>query len=445
MTGEPFQGLWLANPDIVLYSVFFVMSWKYFGFHMILMLAGLQQIPRELDGGRGVDGATPWQTFRHITLPLLGPTLRVSAFLAMIGSLQLFDLVWVMTGGGPVDASNTMATYLIDWGFRRSEFGYASAVSVIVFTLSLVVALAYQRWVLRRDIEGATRDGSHVTRSRTLAPRRSGSPGPSPLPRRVHRPRHRSSSRWPTRFSAASATPRSWPRDPVGLPNPWVLENYASVLESSSFWRQLANSTLIALLTTLFVLPAASLAAFVIARFSFRGREAVYTLFTLGLLFPIAVAILPLFIVIRQLELLSSPLGVALPQAAFALPLSIVILRPFFASIPRELEEAAILDGASPFRVYWSVFLPLSRPAMSTVAALTLVTSWNAFLLPLVVLTQATAGRFRSASRTSRPSTPPTRLACWRSRRSPMIPALLFYVVAERQFVKGLTAGAIKG
>ena len=159
-TGEPFQGLWLANPDIVLYSLFFVISWKYFGFHMILMLAGLQQIPSELTEAAAVDGATRWQAFRYITLPLLGPTIRISAFLAMIGSLQLFDLVWVMTGGGPVDASNTMATYLIDWGFRRSEFGYASAVSVIVFTLSLVVALAYQRWVLRRDIEGASAMGA---------------------------------------------------------------------------------------------------------------------------------------------------------------------------------------------------------------------------------------------------------------------------------------------
>lgn len=155
LTGEPFLGLWIANPEIVLFSVFFVVSWKYFGFHMILMLAGLQQIPRELREAAAIDGANAWQTFRRITLPLLGPTLRVSAFLAIIGSIQLFDLVWVMTGGGPVNASNTMATYLIDWGFRRSQFGYASAVSVIIFGISLIVALAYQRWVLRRDVDGA--------------------------------------------------------------------------------------------------------------------------------------------------------------------------------------------------------------------------------------------------------------------------------------------------
>jgi raffinose/stachyose/melibiose transport system permease protein len=234
-------------------------------------------------------------------------------------------------------------------------------------------------------------------------------------------------------------------RDPVGLPDPWILSNYESSLESKSFWRQLGNSTLIAILTTLFVLPAASLAAFAIARFSFRGREAVYTFFALGLLFPIAVAILPLFIVIRQLELLNSPLGVALPQAAFALPLSIVILRPFFASIPRELEEAAIVDGAGPLRVYWSMFLPLSRPALSTVAALTIVTSWNAFLLPLVVLTKADSWTLPIGvtSFSTQYTTDTARVLAFTTLA--MVPALLFYLVAERQLVKGITAGAVKG
>lgn len=155
VAGEQVQGLWIANPEIVLFSVFFVVSWKYFGFHMILMLAGLQQIPDELEEAAAIDGASWWQTFRYVTVPLLGPTVRVSVFLAIIGSLQLFDLVWVMTGGGPIDASNTMATYLIDWAFRRSQFGYASAVSVIIFGLSLLVALGYQRWALSRDIDGA--------------------------------------------------------------------------------------------------------------------------------------------------------------------------------------------------------------------------------------------------------------------------------------------------
>ncbi len=120
-----------------------------------LILAGLQLIPTELEEAAAIDGASWWQGFRYVTLPLLGPTIRVSMFLSIIGALQLFDLVWVTTKGGPVNATATMATYLVDWGFRRTQFGYASAISVIVFGLSLIVALLYQRFVLRRDLEGA--------------------------------------------------------------------------------------------------------------------------------------------------------------------------------------------------------------------------------------------------------------------------------------------------
>jgi raffinose/stachyose/melibiose transport system permease protein len=127
---------------------------------MILMLAGLQGIPRELDEAAAIDGATRRQAIRYVTIPLLGPTIRVSVFLSIIGALQLFDLVWVTTQGGPVNASNTMATYLFDWGFRRFQLGYGSAVAVILFVFALIVALAYQRFVMRRDIEGAvTVDG----------------------------------------------------------------------------------------------------------------------------------------------------------------------------------------------------------------------------------------------------------------------------------------------
>jgi raffinose/stachyose/melibiose transport system permease protein len=146
---------WLGDPAVVLLTLFVIISWKYFGFHMIILLAGLQGIPRELEEAAQIDGASRWQAIRSITLPLLGPTIRVSVFLSMIGALQLFDLIWATTRGGPVNASNTMATYMIDWGFRRQQLGYGSAVAVILFGLALVLALAYQRLVMRRDVEGA--------------------------------------------------------------------------------------------------------------------------------------------------------------------------------------------------------------------------------------------------------------------------------------------------
>ena len=147
--------LWLADPDVVLWTMLGVISWKYIGFAIILFLAGLQGIPEELMEAAQIDGASWWQTQRRITLPLLGPTIRIWAFLSIIGSLQLFDVVWIMTGGGPANATSTMATYMINFGFQRSQFGFGSAVAVILFVISFVIALLYQRFVLRRDTAGA--------------------------------------------------------------------------------------------------------------------------------------------------------------------------------------------------------------------------------------------------------------------------------------------------
>jgi raffinose/stachyose/melibiose transport system permease protein len=147
--------LWLADSRIVIFTLFLVITWKYIGFAIILFLAGLQGIPRELQEAAAIDGAGPWKVTRHITLPLLGPTIRTWIFLSIIGSLQLFDLIWIMTLGGPAGASNTMVTYIIERGFIRSQFGYGSAVAVILFVIAFVFALTYQRFVLRRDTEGA--------------------------------------------------------------------------------------------------------------------------------------------------------------------------------------------------------------------------------------------------------------------------------------------------
>jgi raffinose/stachyose/melibiose transport system permease protein len=233
---------------------------------------------------------------------------------------------------------------------------------------------------------------------------------------------------------------------PIALPDPWVFDNYREVASLGGFWRQTRNSTLIAGLTTAFVLPAASMAAFMIARYRFRGREVVYTLFTLGLRFPVAVAILPLFITLRDVHLLGNPFGVALPQAAFALPLSIVVLRPFFQAIPMELQDAASIDGCGPMRFYWSIMLPLSRPVLSTIAVLTIVTSWNAFFFPLLVLLTNPDSftlpiGVNNAANTQYGSDTALMLAY---TSMAMVPALVFYAIAERQIVSGLTAGAVK-
>jgi raffinose/stachyose/melibiose transport system permease protein len=233
--------------------------------------------------------------------------------------------------------------------------------------------------------------------------------------------------------------------NPAGLPDPWVLTNYSEILGSSSFWRQVFNSVLIAAVATALTVPLAALAAFVFARFVFPGRELLYTVFTLGLLFPVAVALLPIFIMVRNLGLLDNPLGVALPQAAFGLPMTIVILRPFFHSFPNELQDAAAIDGCGPFRFFWRILLPLSRPVLATVSVLALVGSWNAFLLPLVILTASDNWTLPlGVTNYSTQYTADTARILAFTTLS-MVPALLLYALAERHLVRGLTSGALKG
>ena len=152
---------WLSDPHIAIWSLMTIITWKYIGFAIILFMAGLQNIPDELVEAASIDGARYWQIQRYITLPLLGPTIRIWAFLSMIGSLQLFDLVYIIWGqyvAGTAGVS-TMATYMVQNGRNAGNFGYGSAVAVVLFMISLVLALIYQRFVLRRDTEGALTDG----------------------------------------------------------------------------------------------------------------------------------------------------------------------------------------------------------------------------------------------------------------------------------------------
>jgi raffinose/stachyose/melibiose transport system permease protein len=232
---------------------------------------------------------------------------------------------------------------------------------------------------------------------------------------------------------------------PFGLPEKWQLENYTSVLQSPSFWRQLFNSTMVMVATAFGVLVLASMPAYVFARMNFRGRELLFNFFTLGLLFPLTVAILPLYIALRQLNLIDSLWGIILPQIAFGLPGNILILRGFFATIPRELDEAAAMDGCSPAGFFMRVVLPLMRPALAAVVVLTMVFSWNAFFLPLLVLNSEQLytlplgimqfqGQF---------GTDWARVLAFVSLA--LVPTIVFYLLAERQIIAGLTAGAVKG
>ncbi len=152
---------WLADPNRAIWTLMGILTWKYIGFAVILMLAGLQSIPDELSEAARIDGASYWQVQRLIMVPLLGPTIRIWAFLSIIGALQLFDLVYIIWGQyiAGTAGTSTMATYMVANGRNAGNYGYGNAVAVVMFLISLIVALFYQRFVLRRDMRGAVTQG----------------------------------------------------------------------------------------------------------------------------------------------------------------------------------------------------------------------------------------------------------------------------------------------
>lgn len=233
--------------------------------------------------------------------------------------------------------------------------------------------------------------------------------------------------------------------NPFGLPAPWVWGNYAEILTSAGFWRPMLNSVVIAVATTLLVVGVSALAAFVFARFAFRGRELLFTMFTAGLMFPFAVAILPLYILLREMDLLDNPLGVILPQAAFGLPVTIIILRGFFREIPGEIEESATLDGCTPFGFFWRILLPMARPALATVSVLAVVASWNNFMLPLVVFNDSSGWTLPLGVQQFQGQYAADTARILAYVVLAMVPSLGFYALAERHLIGGLTSGATKG
>lgn len=237
---------------------------------------------------------------------------------------------------------------------------------------------------------------------------------------------------------------------PYTIPLPPHWENLIGILTTSSFWVMLRNSLFVMAGTTAGVIFVCGLAAFVFARLDFRGKNWLFNLFTLGLMFPINVAILPVYFVLRQMneigiKMIDSLWGVILVQLAFQISGNIMILRGFFTAIPAELQDAAYIDGCNNFDFFWRIMLPLARPALAAVAALTMIVSWNDLLVPLVVLNSDQLWTLPLGTMQFQGQYGQDLALISAFVALSAIPTIIFYIFAERQIVSGLTAGAVKG
>ena len=233
--------------------------------------------------------------------------------------------------------------------------------------------------------------------------------------------------------------------NPFGLPSQWIWSNYLDILGSARYWQMLANSMIIAVLTVILTLAVAAMAAFTFAHVKFFGSGFLLNYFLIGLMFPVATAILPLFIRIRDLGLLDTYWGVVLPQVAFGLGMSIMLFRKFFQNVPHELFDAAQVDGCGYIGYFWHVTLPLSRPILATVGIVAFVNSWNNYIMPLILLN--TDAKYPW----------PLGIMVYQGEYSTewqlvlafitltILPTIIVFFAAQKHIVAGLTAGAVKG
>lgn len=232
--------------------------------------------------------------------------------------------------------------------------------------------------------------------------------------------------------------------NPIGLPTAWLWGNYADILVSQRYWLQMWNSLLIAALTVTLTVAVAAMAAFVFAHIKFFGSKYLLNYFLLGLMFPAATAILPLFIRIRDLGLINTHMGVVLPQVAFQLGLSILLFRNYFRALPRDLFDAAFVDGCGYIRFFWHITLPLSRPIVATVGIIAFVHSWNSYILPLILLNSENMYPWPLGMMVYRGEF----LTEWQLVLAfitlTILPTIIVFFAAQRHIIAGLTAGAVK-
>jgi raffinose/stachyose/melibiose transport system permease protein len=230
-----------------------------------------------------------------------------------------------------------------------------------------------------------------------------------------------------------------------GLPREWIVDNYLEILTGFRFWQMLGNSAFISLVSTLLTVLVSSMAAFTLSHMHFAGRKFISNYLALGLTFPFATAVLPVFIRVRDLGLLDTYWGVILPQVAFNLGFSVVILHGFFSQLPKELLESAVVDGCSYTRFFWQITLPLSRPVLATVGVLALVGSWNSFLLPLVMINSESLYPWPLGimQYQGQYGTDWGKVLAYISLT--LAPAIAFYLLAQKHIIAGLTSGAVKG
>lgn len=460
---------WLGESAVAIFAVIAVSCWRYLGFHMMIVLAGVQAIEDDIYEAARLDGCTGWQTFVHVTLPMLRRVLLVDALLITVGSVKIFDLVKVMTDGGPGYASDVLATMMYRTAFTEDRMGYSAAIAVVMLLVTLAFTVVYLRLTRTEDGKLGTDPNfaPNGSVSMTSGAEKLGSVPSFPallealgylpallwerLPRRLSAGLR---DAFFTLFGLLLLLPVLWAfvgsfKDlnglmlrPWALPEKWIVANYVTAWQGG-IGRYLFNSVIVTALSVGLALAFSAPAAYAFAKLRLRGGLVLFGLIVGGILLPVHASLIPLFIQSNRLGL-GNWFALLGPYVAFGLPLMVLMLRAYFVGIPDELCDAAAIDGCGHLRTLWHVLLPVAKPALAAVCIFQAAWVWNELPLALV-LVKDRAWQILPVGLLSFQGEHSTDWAVVMAGvMISIIPVLALYVVFQKHIIKGLTAGAVK-
>lgn len=496
---DQWPATWLGDAQLAMPTVIMVNVWKGIPFFTINFLAALKAIPQDEYEAAAVDGASAWDRFLHVTLPGLRYVLIVAPLLSTIWTFNTFDVVWLMTEGGPANATTPFVVYAYEKAIQQLEYGPGAAVALTMLPITAVLVFGLARYLRRSDQDLRARLWDRV-----LA--RWGRAGAAILgaglvvalfvfdagllwkaavglglivgicalygrfvheklvrPAGMRRRRREVLGRIPVWLGLAALlcfvlVPIYWMvitafksdlqqqiRTFMLWPHPWTLVQFTNLLSANPFWTWYRNTLIVAAASTVLGVALSALSGYALARLRFRGAQGLAGGLLLTYIMPSALLFIPLYAIFSALHLINSLSALIVAYPTFTIPFASWLLMSYFRSIPPELEESALVDGASRFQAFLRIVLPLARPALLAVALFTFTNAWNEFLFAYVFITN----NHLMTLPVGMQSMIVGDILPWGQLMAASIlvsvPVVILYSYAQRFLVEGLTLGAVKG
>jgi len=460
---------WLGDERTAMGASIFVITWSMVGFYMVLFIAAIKGIPSEVYEAARVDGAGRFRTAISVTVPMIRDTIRTAYVYLGILALDAFVYMQALNpSGGPANSTVVISQHLLNTAFKKGQFGYATSMgaALAVITLLFAALVFFVFWITGRPKKSGPVKLMSASELRAVpaAPAVAAKPVAKlehPVARRtfftdktVASLSHVALIAWviviiaPMLWVLMSSfkTTQQIFGSPFSLPTSLNFDNYISAWTTASIGQYFINTVIVVASALVIVMLLGAMCAYVLARYEFKGSKVIYYLMLAGLTFPVFLAVVPLFMTLRGFGLLNTFPGLIITYVAFALPFTVFFLYAFFRTLPQEIAEAAALDGAGPWRIFFTIMLPMATPGLSSVAIFNFLGLWNQFLLPIALNTNAKNYVLSQgmASFASQAGYAVNFGALFAAVVITVLPVLITYILFQRQLQGSVSAGVLK-